>query len=95
MPDGAPGPPHSDHGAGHGGRASSWLAVTVLILGFAAAGIGLCRGPDWLLLWAGTAVCVIGGVLIVAFGAFRDVSVEVPREFPDARTGRAAPGPRG
>ncbi|WP_433541048.1 HGxxPAAW family protein [Streptosporangium sandarakinum] len=82
MPDGAP---HSDHGAGHAGRASSWLAVTVLILGFAVGGIGLCRGPDWFMFWAGTAVCVLGGVLVAVFGVFRDVSVELPREFPDAR----------
>ncbi|GGP86960.1 HGxxPAAW family protein [Streptosporangium pseudovulgare] len=94
MPDGAP---HSDHGAGHAGRASSWLAVTVLILGFAVGGIGLCRGPDWFLFWAGTAVCALGGVLVAVFGVFRDVSVELPREFPDARTGRTgrAAGPRG
>ncbi|WP_449064762.1 HGxxPAAW family protein [Planomonospora algeriensis] len=64
---------------GHGGRASSWLAVTVSVLGFAIGGVGLTAGPDWFVFWLGAAVCALGGVLLLAFGAFGDVVVDAPR----------------
>ncbi|MER5320718.1 HGxxPAAW family protein [Streptosporangium roseum] len=65
--------------ASHGGRASSWLAVTVIVLGFAIGGVGLCLGPMWPLFWMGAAVCVLGGILLLAFQVFRDVVLDAPR----------------
>ncbi|GAT65188.1 hypothetical protein PS9374_00820 [Planomonospora sphaerica] len=70
---------HGGSGGGHGGRASSWLAVTVSVLGFAIGGVGLTAGPDWFVFWLGAAVCALGGVLLLAFGAFGDVVVDAPR----------------
>jgi hypothetical protein len=67
----------------HWGRASSWLTVTVIMLGFAVAGTGLCMGPDWFLLWAGTTVCVIGVILVPVFRVFQDVVVDGPRTTRD------------
>ncbi|MEU4835298.1 HGxxPAAW family protein [Streptosporangium sp. NPDC023615] len=64
---------------GHGGRASSWLAVTVVLLGFAIAGIALCLGPNWPVLWMGVGVCAMGGVLTLVFNVFSDVVVDAPR----------------
>ncbi|GAA3444361.1 HGxxPAAW family protein [Planomonospora venezuelensis] len=63
----------------HGGRASSWLAVTVSVLGFAIGGIALTAGPNWFVFWMGAAVCVLGGILLLAFGAFEDVILDSPR----------------
>ncbi|MEV8636308.1 HGxxPAAW family protein [Streptosporangium sp. NPDC051023] len=63
----------------HGGSASSWLAVTVLVLGFAIGGIGLCAGPDWFVFWVGAAICGMGGILLLTFRVFRDVVLDSPR----------------
>jgi hypothetical protein len=64
---------------GHGGRASSWLAVTVILLGFTIAGVALCLGPNWFVLWMGTAVCAMGAILTLVFRVFQDIVVEAPR----------------
>ncbi|MBG0828080.1 hypothetical protein HS041_09900 [Planomonospora sp. ID67723] len=64
---------------GHGGRASSWLAVTVSLLGFTIGGIALTAGPNWFVFWMGAAVCALGGILLVAFGVFKDVILDSPR----------------
>ncbi|MFI6451506.1 HGxxPAAW family protein [Streptosporangium amethystogenes] len=75
----------------HWGSASSWLAVTVITLGSAIAGTGLCMGPNWFLLWAGTTVCVIGAILVLVFRVFQDVVVDGPRTTRD-RTARGVLG---
>ncbi|MEV4242311.1 HGxxPAAW family protein [Streptosporangium canum] len=77
----------------HAGRASSWLAVTVITLGFAIGGVGLCLGPMWPLFWMGAAVCVLGGILLLAFQVFRDVVLDAPRA-PYRQTGTDASPPQ-
>ena len=74
-------PDHEDQEVygSHGGRASSWLAVTVIVLGFAIGGVGLCAGPNWFLFWMGATVCAMGAILLFAFGVFQDVVLEAPR----------------
>ncbi|MDP9846430.1 HGxxPAAW family protein [Streptosporangium lutulentum] len=67
------------HRNGHGGSASSWLAVTVILLGFTIGGVALCLGPNWFLLWMGVIVSALGGILLVAFRVFHDVVLEAPR----------------
>ncbi|GAA3117448.1 hypothetical protein GCM10010466_05570 [Planomonospora alba] len=73
--------------AAHGGRASSWLAVTVSVLGFAIGGVGLTGGPDWFVFWLGVIVCALGGILLMAFGAFADVVLDAPRTRADHHEG--------
>ncbi|MCG5218457.1 HGxxPAAW family protein [Streptosporangium sp. KLBMP 9127] len=63
----------------HAGRASSWLAVTVILLGFVISGIALCVGPHWFMFWVGGALIAIGGILALAFDIFSDVIVDSPR----------------
>ncbi|GAA2893371.1 hypothetical protein GCM10010517_57880 [Streptosporangium fragile] len=65
--------------ANHGGKASSWLAVTVILLGFTIAGVALCLGPNWFMFWMGAAVCALGGILLLAFRVFQDVVLDAPR----------------
>ncbi|MFF3440513.1 HGxxPAAW family protein [Streptosporangium sp. NPDC002721] len=81
------GPAVHPSSGGHGGRASSWLAVTVILLGFTIAGVALCLGPNWFVLWMGTAVCVMGGILMLVFRVFQDIVLEAPREM-SGGTGR-------
>jgi hypothetical protein len=65
----------------HGGRASSWLAVAVMLVGFVIGGLGLVIGPAWALFWVGVAVAAVGGVLALAVGIFSDVVIYEPRDI--------------
>jgi hypothetical protein len=64
---------------GHGGKASSWLTVTVILMGFAIGGVALCLGPNRFLLWMGAIVCALGGILLLTFRVFQDVVLDAPR----------------
>lgn len=66
----------------HAGRAKSWLAITVILLGFVIGGVGLCLGPSWFTVWAGVGVVVLGGVLALVFDVFSDVIVDSRRTMP-------------
>jgi hypothetical protein len=69
-------------GGGHGGRAQSWLAVTVILLGFVVGGVALTIGPNWFLFWVGAGIIVIGGIMALAFDIFSDVIVDARRTMP-------------
>jgi hypothetical protein len=68
----------------HAGRPTSWLAITVILLGFVIGGVGLCLGPNWGLLWTGAGAIVLGGVLALVFDVFSDVIVDSRRTVPAA-----------
>jgi hypothetical protein len=59
------------HQAFHG-RAVSWTAVTTIMSGFLAGGIGLVAGPAWWAFWAGAALAALGGLLALATNIFED-----------------------
>jgi hypothetical protein len=62
----------------HGGRASSWLAVTVMFVGFTIGGVGLTMA-NWAIVWVGVGVFVVGAVLALVFDIFSDVVIDAPR----------------
>ncbi|GAA5044161.1 hypothetical protein HNP84_004568 [Thermocatellispora tengchongensis] len=81
------------HQQSHGGRASSWLAVTVTLIGFVLGGVALCIGPNWFLFWLGAGIVVLGGVLALVFDIFSDVIIDAPRVIvPPDREVAEAPG---
>jgi hypothetical protein len=47
------------------GRTTSWVATSIIIVGFVVGGIALCVGPSWWLFWIGTGIVVLGAI----FGA--------------------------
>ncbi|MGP3911928.1 HGxxPAAW family protein [Nonomuraea sp. 10N515B] len=69
---------HSENLGSHGGRASSWLAVTIMLVGFTAAGFGLVA-TSWTLIWVGAGLFVVGGILALVFDIFTDVVIDAPR----------------
>jgi hypothetical protein len=72
--------PAQAHGAqSHAGRPTSWLAVTVILLGFTVGGVALTIGPNWFLFWVGVGVTAVGGVLAQIFDIFSDVIEDEPR----------------
>jgi hypothetical protein len=54
------------------GRPVSWVAVSLMMLGFLCGGLGLVFGPTWWAFWVGAGVVVIGGLLGLATNIFED-----------------------
>ena len=52
---------------GHHGRPASWVAVSIIIVGFILGGIALViTGQAWWLFWTGTGIVVIGCIMAAA-----------------------------
>jgi type IV secretory pathway VirB2 component (pilin) len=58
--------------ASHHGRPASWVAVTIIVVGFVVGGIALPVGPTWWLFWTGTAIVVIGAIFAASIRVFDD-----------------------
>jgi hypothetical protein len=58
---------------GHTGRPSSWVAVAVIFIGFAVAGLSLPMGPNWLVFWVGAGIVALGGALALVVDIMSDV----------------------
>ena len=56
----------------HHGRPISWVAVTIIVIGFVAGGLALIFGPTWPVFWAGVGVAALGGIIALASGIFND-----------------------
>jgi hypothetical protein len=56
----------------HHGRPVSWVAVSIIMAGFLAGGLGLILGPTWWLFWASIAAVAIGGLLALGTHIFED-----------------------
>jgi hypothetical protein len=54
------------------GRPVSWVAVSIIMAGFLAGGLGLVIGPTWWLFWAGAGAAIIGGLLALGTRIFDD-----------------------
>ncbi len=49
-------PPHPFHG-----RPVSWVAVSIIMVGFLVGGLALVFGPTWWLFWVGPGLAALGG----------------------------------
>lgn len=54
------------------GRAVSWVAVSIIMVGFLVGGLGLVIGPTWWAFWLGAGLAVVGLLLAVATNLFDD-----------------------
>jgi len=54
------------------GRPVSWVAVSLMMLGFLCGGLGLVFGPVWWAFWVGVGLTAIGGLLGLATNIFED-----------------------
>jgi len=66
-----PGTPVSYPPAFHG-RAVSWFAVTLVMVGFLVGGLGLVLGPTWWVFWAGAGLVVVGFLVALATNIMDD-----------------------
>jgi hypothetical protein len=63
--------PHGIAGdAHHHGRPISWIAVTIVTIGFIVGGIAMVPGPKWWLFWTGTGIAVVGCLMIAVARTF-------------------------
>ncbi|TDE33588.1 HGxxPAAW family protein [Actinomadura sp. 6K520] len=63
----------------HAGRPKSWVAVSIIFIGFIIGGVGIVMGPDWIVFGIGAAVTVLGGIIALAVDIMTDVVVDEPR----------------
>src|SRR5258708_3237858 len=69
----------------HAGRPSSWVAVSVIFIGFAVGGIALVLGPNWIIFGAGAGIAALGGVIAPLVDIMSDVVLDhAPRWCSDA-----------
>ncbi len=58
------------------GRPVSWVAVTIIVIGFVLGGLGLMigghGGPIWWLFWTGAGVAVLGILMSLVTNTFED-----------------------
>ncbi len=51
------------YGPTHHGRPISWVATSVIVIGFSVGGIALPAGPTWWLFWVGVGIVVVGAII--------------------------------
>ena len=54
------------------GRPVSWVAVTIIVVGFIIGGIALPIGPTWVLFWIGVAIVVVGCIFAASIKIMDD-----------------------
>ena len=69
--DARTGEPHWQHEEYHG-RPVSWVAVTLIIIGFVLGGIALPIGPSWVLFWVGAAIVLVGCIFAASIRIMDD-----------------------
>nr|WP_226899015.1 hypothetical protein [Nonomuraea phyllanthi] len=52
--------------------------MTVMLVGTVVAGFGL-TADNWMLVWIGAGVFVVGGILALVFNITTDVVIDAPR----------------
>jgi len=53
------------HEARHG-RPASWVAVSIIVVGFVVGGIAMVPSPKWWLFWTGAGIVVVGCIMAAA-----------------------------
>lgn len=58
------------------GRTVSWVAVTIMVIGFVVGGLALVTdargGPVWWMFWTGAGIAVLGLLISLATRTFED-----------------------
>jgi hypothetical protein len=54
------------------GRPVSWVAVSIIMVGFLIGGLALVFGPTWWLFWTGLGLVVVGSLLAASTNIFED-----------------------
>jgi len=60
-------------GGGHGASMKSWLAATVIVIGFIVGGVAIIYW-NWPIFWTGVGIAVLGCILAAAVGIMSEVT---------------------
>ena len=50
----------------HHGRPASWVAVSIIVVGFVVGGVAMVPSPKWWLFWTGAGIVVVGCIMAAA-----------------------------
>lgn len=64
---------NSGGGGGHGASMKSWVAATIIVVGFIVGGVAIIYW-NWPVFWVGVAVAVAGCVMAAAVGIMSEVT---------------------
>lgn len=64
---------NSGAGGGHGASMKSWLAATVIVIGFVVGGVAIIYW-NWPIFWVGVGIVVVGSILGAAVGIMNEVT---------------------
>jgi hypothetical protein len=56
----------------HHGRPASWVASSIIIVGFIVGGAAMVPHPTWWLFWLGAGIVVVGALYAAAVHIFDD-----------------------
>jgi hypothetical protein len=65
------------HGASHelahnSGSPMSWVAVTIIVIGFIVGGVAMVPHPTWWAFWLGVGIVVVGCLMTLVAKTFTD-----------------------
>jgi hypothetical protein len=60
-------------GGGHGASLKSWVAATLIVIGFIVGGVAIIEW-NWPIFWAGVGIAVAGGIFGAATGIMDEVT---------------------
>ncbi|WP_300606088.1 HGxxPAAW family protein [Trebonia sp.] len=63
---------HSTAEVTYHGKPMSWVAVTVIIVGFVIGGIAMVPHPTWWAFWLGAGIAVIGCIMTLFAKTFSE-----------------------
>ncbi len=63
---------HASAEAHHHGKPLSWIAVTVIVIGFIIGGIAMVPKPTWWAFWLGAGIAIVGCIMTLFAKTFSD-----------------------
>ena len=64
--------PHGSAEVHHHGKPMSWVAVSVIILGFVIGGVAMVPHPTWWAFWLGAGIAIVGCIMTLFAKTFSD-----------------------
>jgi len=63
---------HAAAASEHHGRPISWVAISVIIVGFIVGGIAMVPHPTWWLFWVGAGIAIVGCIITLFAKTFSE-----------------------
>jgi hypothetical protein len=57
---------------GHHGKPISWVAITIIVIGFIVGGVAMVPHPTWWAFWLGAGIAAVGCIMTLFAKTFDD-----------------------